>query len=176
MLLAKCAAAGMESGLFRSKYIWDKKYFLKLFWIWQRFWNVSTFHLSCFIERILKDLCHPDHGIYISRFLSCNIEHSANEGKNNESLDDRILISEDIEGHLSYSVVAPLKKQVPRHSPRLGYGVPGEDLILPPASTATMLPSRSPPVTKKSWPMLTPFSPELAAGRRPASFQDPGLV
>ena len=25
MLLAKCAAAGMESGLFRSKYIWDKK-------------------------------------------------------------------------------------------------------------------------------------------------------
>ena len=40
MLLAKCAAAGMESGLFRSKYIWDKN-FLK-----QGFFNL-TMILEC---------------------------------------------------------------------------------------------------------------------------------
>ena len=61
-------------------------------------------------------------------------------------MDDRILSSsginavlgEDIEGNLSYSVVAPLEEQLPGHSPRLGDGVPREDLILIPTSTATI--------------------------------------
>ena len=152
MLLAKCAAAGMESGLFRSKYIWDKKVHFesKCVWIWQRFWNVSIFHLAW---------------IYVSQFLNCSIEHSANEGKNNESLHDRILSSswldavlgEDIEGNLSYSVVAPLEEQVPGLSPSLGDGVPREDLILAPAQTVTCFSSSYEEVLSKAdsfqaWP------------------------
>ena len=95
-------------------------------------------------------------------------------------MDDRILSSsgtnavlgKDIEGNLSYSVVAPLEEELPGHSPRLGDGVPRGISSLYQLKLLLV----SPPVTKKSWPMLTPFKPDLAAGRRPASFQVPGLV
>ena len=130
------------------------------------------FHTVWFNESILKT-----HGICISRFLSCNIEHSANEGKNNESLHDRILISswldavlgKDIEGNLSYSVVAPLEEQVPGHNPRLSDGVPGEDLILVPAQTVTCFSSSHEEVLAKADSFQAWLSSRKKAGLLPSS-------